>query len=58
MAHRLFDELHLMIGPEIVAGDHPVFAGVVPETDLGRLGQRRTQLRDGRFATLTNDSRR
>jgi hypothetical protein len=27
LAHRLFDELHLMIGPEIVAGDHPVFAG-------------------------------
>jgi dihydrofolate reductase len=38
LAHRLVDELHLMIGPKIVAGDH-AFAGV-PETDLRLLDVR------------------
>jgi dihydrofolate reductase len=39
LAHGLVDELHLMIGPKIVAGDHHVFAGV-PETDLRLIGIR------------------
>jgi len=39
LAHGLIDELHLMIGPRIVAGDHPVFAGV-PQTDLRLIGVR------------------
>jgi dihydrofolate reductase len=39
LAHGLIDELHLMIGPRIVAGDHPVFAGM-PQTDLRLLGVR------------------
>jgi dihydrofolate reductase len=39
LAHGLVDELHLMIGPKIVAGDHHVFAGV-PETDLRLIGVR------------------
>jgi dihydrofolate reductase len=37
MAHGLVDELHLMVGPRIVAGDRPAFAGV-PATDLRLLG--------------------
>jgi riboflavin biosynthesis pyrimidine reductase len=39
LAHGLIDELHLMIGPRIVAGDHPVFSGL-PQTDLRLLGVR------------------
>jgi dihydrofolate reductase len=39
VAHGLVDELHLMIGPKIVAGDHHVFAGV-PETNLKLIGVR------------------
>lgn len=39
LAHGLVDELHLMIGPKIVAGDHHVFAGV-PETNLQLIGVR------------------
>ena len=39
LAYGLVDELHLMIGPKIVAGDHHVFAGV-PETDLQLIGVR------------------
>ncbi|HEY3549119.1 MAG TPA: dihydrofolate reductase family protein [Propionicimonas sp.] len=39
LAHGLIDELHLMIGPRIVAGDHPVFAGL-PQTDLRLIGVR------------------
>lgn len=39
LAHGLIDELHLMIGPKIVAGDHHVFAGV-PETNLHLIGVR------------------
>lgn len=38
-AHGLVDELHLMIGPRIVAGDHRAFAGL-PETDLQLIGTR------------------
>jgi dihydrofolate reductase len=37
LAHGLIDELHLMIGPRIVAGDNPVFAGL-PQTDLRPMG--------------------
>ena len=33
LAHGLVDELHLMIGPKIVAGDHRAFDGVA-QTDL------------------------
>ncbi|NUL44966.1 deaminase [Cellulosimicrobium funkei] len=33
LAHGLIDELYLMIGPKIVAGDHHAFIGV-PETNL------------------------
>jgi riboflavin biosynthesis pyrimidine reductase len=40
LAHGLVDELHLMIGPKIVAGDHHAFAGV-PETELRLLDVRR-----------------
>jgi riboflavin biosynthesis pyrimidine reductase len=39
-AHGLVDELHLMIGPKIVAGNHHAFAGV-PETELRLLDVRR-----------------
>lgn len=39
LTHGLVDELHLMIGPRIVAGDHHVFAGV-PMTDLRLMGVR------------------
>jgi dihydrofolate reductase len=40
LAHGLVDDLHLMIGPKIVAGDHHAFAGV-PESDLRLLDVRR-----------------
>jgi dihydrofolate reductase len=30
LAHGLVDELHLMVGPKLVAGDHHAFAGVPP----------------------------
>jgi dihydrofolate reductase len=40
LAHGLVDELHLMIGPKIVAGDHHAFDGV-PETGLRLLDVRR-----------------
>jgi dihydrofolate reductase len=40
LAHGLVDELYLMVGPKIVAGDHHAFAGV-PETDLRLLDVRR-----------------
>lgn len=39
LAHHLVDELHLMIGPRIVAGDAPALRGV-PQTDLRLLGIR------------------
>lgn len=39
MAHGLVDELHLMIGPAVVAGDAPAFAGV-PATALRLIGVR------------------
>lgn len=39
LAHGLVDELHLMIGPRVVAGDRHVFAGV-PRTDLHLVGVR------------------
>ena len=39
LAHGLVDELHLMIGPKVVAGDHRVFDGV-PATDLTLIGVR------------------
>ena len=39
LAHGLVDELHLMIGPKIVAGDHHAFDGVA-ETDLRLIGVR------------------
>ena len=39
VAHGLVDELHLMIGPKVVAGDHRVFDGV-PETNLKLIGVR------------------
>lgn len=39
VANGLVDELHLMIGPKIVAGDHHVFDGV-PETNLKLIGVR------------------
>ena len=39
LAHGLVDELHLMIGPKIVAGDHRAFEGVA-ETDLRLIGVR------------------
>ena len=39
LAHGLIDELHLMIGPKVVAGDHRVFEGV-PQTDLRLIGVR------------------
>ena len=39
LAHGLVDELHLMIGPKVVAGDHRVFEGV-PTTDLRLIGVR------------------
>lgn len=39
VAHGLVDELHLMIGPKIVSGDHHVFDGV-PETNLKLIGVR------------------
>ena len=39
LAHGLVDELHLMIGPKVVAGDHHVFDGV-PETNLRLIGVR------------------
>lgn len=37
--HGLVDELHLMIGPKIVAGDHRAFTGA-PETNLRLLDVR------------------
>lgn len=39
LAHGLVDELHLMIGAEVVAGDRPAFDGV-PRTGLSLLGVR------------------
>jgi dihydrofolate reductase len=30
LAHGLVDELHVMIGPKIVAGDHRAFTGLTP----------------------------
>jgi Aldo/keto reductase family/RibD C-terminal domain len=39
LAHGLVDELRLMIGPKIVAGDHRAFDGVA-ETDLRLIGVR------------------
>ncbi len=39
LAHGLVDELHLMIGPKVVAGDHRVF-DAVPQTDLKLIGVR------------------
>jgi dihydrofolate reductase len=39
LAHGLVDELHLMIGPKIVAGDHRAFEGVA-QTDLRLIGVR------------------
>ena len=39
LAHGLVDELHLMIGPKVVAGDRRVFDGV-PATDLRLIGVR------------------
>jgi dihydrofolate reductase len=39
LAHGLVDELHLMVGPSLVAGDHHAFAGV-PPTGLRLLGVR------------------
>ena len=40
LAHGLVDELHLMVGPSLVAGDDHAFAGV-PATGLRLLGVRR-----------------
>jgi len=40
LAHGLVDELHLMVGPAVVAGDQHAFAGV-PATALRLLGVRR-----------------
>jgi dihydrofolate reductase len=40
LAHRLVDELHLMVGPSLVAGDAHAFAGV-PATGLRLRGVRR-----------------
>ena len=40
LAHGLVDELHLMVGPSLVAGDAHAFAGV-PPTGLRLLGVRR-----------------
>jgi len=40
LAHGLVDELHLMVGPTLVAGDRPAFAGV-PATGLRLLDVRR-----------------
>ena len=40
LAHGLVDELHLMVGPSLVAGDHHAFAGV-PPTGLRLLDVRR-----------------
>jgi dihydrofolate reductase len=40
LAHGLVDELHLMVAPAVVAGDHHAFAGV-PATGLRLLGVRR-----------------
>ncbi|MDO9455982.1 dihydrofolate reductase family protein [Nocardioides sp.] len=37
LAHGLVDQLHLMVGPKIVAGDTPVFDGV-PTTGLRLMG--------------------
>jgi len=39
LAHGLVDELHLMIGPKVVAGDRHAFAGV-PATNLRLIGVR------------------
>ena len=39
LAHGLVDELHLMIGPKIVAGDQHAFEGVAG-TDLRLIGVR------------------
>jgi dihydrofolate reductase len=53
LAHGVVDELHLMIGPKIVAGDHHAFAGV-PETELRLLDVRRWNDSDNvvlRYAT-------
>ena len=40
LAHGLVDELYLLIGPKIVAGDHHAFVGV-PEADLRLLDAHR-----------------
>jgi dihydrofolate reductase len=40
LAHGLVDELHLMVGASLVAGDQPAFAGV-PATGLRLLDVRR-----------------
>jgi dihydrofolate reductase len=53
LAHGFVDELHLMIGPKIVAGDNHAFAGV-PETELRLLDVRRWDDSDNvllRYAT-------
>ena len=52
LAHGLVDELHLMVGPAVVAGDVHAFAGVARDraaaarrTPVGRLGERAAELR-------------
>ena len=39
LAHGLVDELHLLVGPKVVAGDHRAFTGL-PQIDLTLLGAR------------------
>lgn len=39
LAHGLVDELHLLVGPKVVAGDHRAFSGL-PQIDLALLGAR------------------
>jgi dihydrofolate reductase len=58
LAHGLVDELHLMIGPKVVAGDHHVFDGV-PETNLKLIGVRTWGGSDNvvlSYATTSGDS--
>ena len=58
LAHGLVDELHLMIGPKVVAGDHHVFVGV-PETNLKLIGVRTWGGSDNvvlSYATTSGDS--